>query len=112
MAFTDGLAKISVDYAWDLDHLARSPEIHLENVPEGVDRLTIYFYDVTANDYSHGGGSIHYDGSGVIKPGAFKDFKGMSNMFGTPKIMVTAEAFNKDGQLVGRGAITKKPPEQ
>ena len=107
----DGLAKISIDFVWDLNHLARSPEIHLENVPKGVDRLTIYFYDVSANDYSHGGGSMHYDGSGSIQSGAFKDFKGLTNMFGIPKIKVTVDAFNKDGQLVGKGATTKIPPE-
>ena len=108
----DGLAKISIDFVWDLRHLTRSPEIHLENVPEGVDRLTIYFYDVSANDYSHGGGSMHHDGSGIIQPGAFKDFKGLTTMFGIPKIKLTVEAFNKNGRLAGKGAITKKPPDQ
>ena len=108
----ENIAKIDIDFIWDLNHLARSPEIHLENVPEGVDRLTIYFYDVSANDYSHGGGSILYDGSGIIQTGAFKDFKGLTNMFGIPKIKVVAEAFNMNGQLVGKGTITKKPPEQ
>jgi hypothetical protein len=106
----DGATTINVDYIWDLDRLSVSPEIHLANVPEGVDRLTIYFYDVTANNYSHGGGSLSYDGSGIIPAGAFTDFKGMTNMFGTPTIKVTVDAFNKDGQLIGRGAIAKAPP--
>ena len=109
---TEGTTKIDIDFVWDLNHLARSPEIHMENVPEGIDRLTIYFYDVTANNYSHGGGSLPYDGSGIIPVNAFKDFKGLTNMFGIPKIKVTVEAFNKNGQLVGKGAITKEPPNQ
>ncbi len=108
----EGATKIDVDYVWDLNRLAVSPKIHLANVPEGVDRVTIYFYDITANNYSHGGGSLSYDGTGIIPVGAFKDFKGMTNMFGVPKIKVTVEAFNKDGQLIGKGEIAKDPPEK
>ena len=107
----EGLTKIDIDFVWDLEHIARSPEVHLGNVPEGTDRLTIYFFDVTANDYSHGGGDLPYDGSGIIPAGAFKHFRGLNNMFGIPKIKATVEAFDRNGQLVGRGSIVKKPPE-
>ena len=108
----ESTTKIVIDFVWDLNHLARSPEIYLENVPEEVDRLTIYFYDVSANNYSHGGGSIPYDGSGIIPVNSFKDFKGLTNMFGIPKIKVTVDAFNKNGQLIGKGAVIKEPPSQ
>ncbi len=108
----EGIAKIDIDFVWDLKHLQRSPEVHLENVPEGVDRLRILFFDDTASDYEHGGGSLPYDGSGIIHAGAFKDFKGLTNLWGIPRIKVTVEAFNKNGELVGKGRITKKPPDQ
>ena len=37
----ESTAKIDIDFVWDLEHLARSLEIHRENVPQEVDRLTI-----------------------------------------------------------------------
>lgn len=106
-----GPAKINVDFVWDLKHPERSPEIHLENNPVGVDRLEIEFFDAT-NEWEHGGGSIAYDGSGIIRAGALPQFKGLSSTWGFPKFRVTVEAFNKNGQLVGRGTITKSPPSQ
>ncbi len=108
----EDIAKIDIDFVWDLKHLHRSPEVHLENIPEGVDSLRILFFDDTASDYEHGGGSLPYDGSRIIPAGAFTDFKGLTNLWGIPKIKVTVEAFNKQGELVGKGKITKKPPNQ
>ena len=108
----EGIAEIDIDFVWDTEHLNRSPEVHLKNVPEGVDRLKIYFYDDTASGHEHGGGILPYDGSGIIQAGAFKEFKGLTNLWGIPKIRATVKAFDKNGQLVGKGTITKNPPDQ
>lgn len=103
--------KIGVDFVWDLKHPERSPEIHLENVPVGVDHLQVQFFDAT-NKFEHGGGSLLYDGSGTIPAGACKEFKGLDTLLGFPKFRVTVAVFNKNGELVGKGKITKSPPDQ
>jgi hypothetical protein len=50
-------------------------------------------------------------GSGIIQAGAVKEFKGLSSLYGFPKIRVTVTAFLENGQVVGKGSITKKPPD-
>ena len=108
----EGVTTIGVDFVWDLKHLKRSPEVHLDNVPDGVEHIEVLFFDATASDFEHGGGSLSYDGSGIIPAGAFNDFKGLTNLWGIPKFKVTVAAFDKSGRLVGKGTITKKPPDQ
>ena len=101
--------EIDVDFVWDLNNLQRSPEIHLKNIPSDTSRLDFQFFDAT-NEWEHGGGSVHYDGSSVIPAGAFNRFKGASSTWGVPKVRLIVEAFNKSDKLVGKGSITKSPP--
>jgi hypothetical protein len=75
------LPRIGIDFVWDLKHPNTSPEIHLKNVPAGVERLDISFWDAT-NHWEHGGGTVPYDDSGVIRAGAVKGFKGLSTSRG------------------------------
>ena len=102
--------KIGVDFIYDKDHPRLSPEIHLDRVPSGVDYLEIQFMDAT-NNWEHGGGTIPYQGKDIIRQGAVKDFKGLSSTWGFPKFNVTVNAFDKNGNLIGKGEITKKPPQ-
>ncbi len=103
------IERIRVDFIWELGHSHRSPEIHLHSVPSGTERLDIQFYDAT-NEWEHGGGSILYDGSETIPSGALKDFKGLSSVWGRPKIRLTVSAFNSKNGLIGKGTVTQKPP--
>lgn len=104
------IVKINVDFVWDLKHLQRSPEVHLGNTPKGTDRLRIEFFDAT-NEWEHGGGNILFDGSGTIQAGALEGFKGLSSMWGIPKIELRVAALNKNGQVIGKGQIIKSPPD-
>jgi len=104
------ITKIDIDFIYDTKNPRRSPEIHLKNVPEGVDHLQILFFD-DSNKFEHGGGSLPYDGSGIIQAGAVKEFKGLSSLYGFPKIRITVTAFHENGQVVGKGSIAKKPPD-
>ena len=108
---TGSIVKLSVDFVYDTNNPERSPEIHLKNVPAGVDHLSIGFDDAT-NEWEHGGGIIPYDGSGVINAGALKEFKGLTTTWAFPKIRLTVKAFNMSNQLVGKGIIVKSPPNQ
>ena len=110
----ENTAEIGVDFVWDLKHPNRSPEVHLENVPNGADRIRVLFFRAS-NEFELGGGSLPYDGSGVIQAGALKRFKGLRVgvvISGYAKTKVTVEAFDKNGQLVGEGTTTKNPPDE
>ena len=66
------LPQISVDFIWLTDQICfdkRSPEITLENVPEGTKLFKIKMVDID-NRYGHGGGTFEYDGSNLIPVGA------------------------------------------
>ncbi len=104
------IAKINVDFVWDLKHPQRSPEIHLKNIPKDTKRFHIEFIDAT-NEWEHGGGNIPNDGTGIIQAGALKGFKGLSSTWGSPKIRLSVAAFNQDGHLIGKGEIEKIPPD-
>jgi hypothetical protein len=106
----ESIGNITVDFVWDLKHPQRSPEIHLKNTPKGTKRFHIEFIDAT-NEWEHGGGSITNDDTGIIRAGALKEFKGLSSTWGTPKIRLSVVAFNKDGHLIGKGEIVKRPPD-
>ena len=63
------------------------------------------------NNWEHGGGTLPYKGKDIIHQGAVKDFKGISSVWGFPKFNVTINAFDINGKLIGKGGITKKPPQ-
>lgn len=106
----ESIGKITVDFVWDLKHPQRSPEIHFANIPKGTDRFLIEFIDAT-NEWEHGGESIQNDGTGIIRAGVLKEFKGLSSTWGTPKIRLSVAAFDKGGHLIGKGEIVKRPPD-
>ena len=104
------IAEITVDFVWDLKKPQRSPEIHLRNIPTETSFLNLYFFDAT-NEWEHGGGSVIYNGSGIIPAGTVNEFKGISSTWGVPDVRLTVKAFNKNNQLVGKGDVTKSPPK-
>ena len=106
----DLVNKIDADFVWDLENPQRSPEIQLSNIPKETNRLDFHFFDAT-NEWEHGGGSVIYDGLSIIPAGALNEFKGISSSWGVPKIRLVVEASDKQGRLVGKGVITKIPPE-
>jgi len=107
----NSVGKIGVDFLFDLKDPKNSPEIHLNYVPPGTARLDVFFFDDT-NKWEHGGGSLPYNGSASIPVGAVKGFKGMDSGYGFMKMKVTIKAYNKNGQLIGKGVISKSPPDQ
>ena len=111
----EGIADIGIDFVWDLEHLNRSPEIHLKDVPKGADHLKINFFCDMMHDphRERGGGTLPYDGSGIIPAGTFDSFSIPKSLMGIMlETSATVKAFDKDGQLVGKGTITKKPPNK
>lgn len=106
----DTVNEIDVDFVWDLRNLHRSPEIHLNKIPNDTSRLDFQFFDAT-NEWEHGGGSVRYDGSSIIPAGELDGFKGVSSTWGVPKVRLIVEAYNSSNRLIGKGTVTKSPPE-
>lgn len=40
----EAIVEIGIDFEWDLEHLNRSPEVRLQNLPQGVDHIMINFF--------------------------------------------------------------------
>jgi len=95
----------------DIENSWQSPEIRLKNVPKGVKSLQIQFFDDSAR-WDHGVGRLNYEGSGIIHAGAVKEYKGFSPTLGFPRVEVIVRAFNKDDQLIAKGAMIKGPIEE
>jgi hypothetical protein len=104
---------LGIDFKWSLENLDRSPEVRLQNGPQGVDHIAINFFCDTMHDPNRerGGGIIPYDGSGTIPAGAFDTFIVPKGLLGIMlETRATLKAFDKGGRLIGKGTITKKPP--
>ena len=54
---------------------SKSPPITLSAVPEGTKKLRFRMTDLNAPNYSHGGGTVTYDGKNKLAYGAFR-YKG------------------------------------
>ena len=109
----EGIAEIGIDFKWDLENLNRSPEIRLQNVPEAADHIAIYFFCDLMHDphRERGGGILPYDGSGIIPAGTFDSFSVPAGLMGIMlETRAAVKAFDKNDQLIGKGTITKKPP--
>ena len=109
----EGIAEIVIDFRWDLENLNRSPEIRLQNIPEAADHIAINFFCDLMHDphRERGGGILPYDGSGIIPAGTFDSFSVPVGLMGIMlETRATVKAFDKGGRLIGKGTITKKPP--
>ena len=62
---------IEVKYSDNLHRCSRvSPEIDVQNIPEGTDTFMVRLIEVNAQERFCGGGSWRNDGSGIIPEGA------------------------------------------
>lgn len=62
---------IEVKYSDNLHRCSRvSPEINVQNIPEGTDTFMVRLIEVNAQERFCGGGSWRNDGSGIIPEGA------------------------------------------
>ena len=67
--------ELSVDFAWQASDRcsSQSPAIRVKNIPAATKTLQIKLKDRDVPNWNHGGGTVAYDGSGVIPAGALQD---------------------------------------
>lgn len=89
-----------------------SPPIKLGNVPPEAKFIDVYMVDQDFTSFRHGGGMVAYDGSGLLKEGALKDYKGPCPQMGAHRYEFSIDALNADKSLiVGQGKTTLKYPK-
>ena len=91
-----------------------NPEIRVSGIPEGTTRFYIELIDLNNPGFSHGGGFIDYDGSGIIRRGSIEGQYGGPNP--PPPIVhsyeITVKAMDTQGTIVGVGKrVNRFPPE-
>ncbi len=105
------VAAIEVDFSWAgtsscFDSI--SPPFTVGNVPADTAELEFKMVDLNVPTYSHGGGTVAYDGQGSIPAGAFR-YTGPCPP-GTHIYQWTVTAKEASGAVIGRGQAQKSFP--
>ncbi|MCK5541489.1 MAG: hypothetical protein KAI40_02270 [Desulfobacterales bacterium] len=89
----------------------KSPKIYVSNISKGTKSLKVKLNDFDAPNWNHGGGTVPYKGSGVIKAGALKNgYNGPCPPSGRHSYQFTVHAIDKEGIIIGIGKALKKFP--
>jgi phosphatidylethanolamine-binding protein (PEBP) family uncharacterized protein len=105
--------ELAVDFAWHpSDRCAsRSPEIRVANVPAATKTLYVKLRDRDVPNWNHGGGTVAYDGSGVIPAGALQSgYNGPCPPSGSHRYEFTVQAIDATGTVIGVGKQTRNFP--
>ena len=105
--------ELTVDFAWQpSDRCAsRSPEIRVANIPATTKTLYVKLRDRDVPNWNHGGGTVPYDGSGVIPAGALQNgYNGPCPPSGSHRYEFRVHAIDAAGVVVGIGKQTRNFP--
>ena len=105
--------ELGVDFAWQpSDRCARrSPEIRVTNIPAATKTLQVKLKDRDVPNWNHGGGTVAYDGLGLIPAGALKSgYNGPCPPSGSHRYEFTVQAIDATGVIVGIGKQTHPFP--
>ena len=109
-------AKMDVAFSWEgtpaCSH--ESPEIQVSNVPDGTVSLRVKLKNVKVPEWNQGGGSVAYDGSGIIPAGALDiGYNGPCPPDGRIKYEFSVMAVNGEGAIIGFGKARRTfPPKE
>ncbi|MFT6657702.1 YbhB/YbcL family Raf kinase inhibitor-like protein [Maritalea sp.] len=87
-----------------------SPQFDVSDVPEGTIKLNFSVQDLDAPGFSHGGGTISYDGESAIGAGAFM-YKGPCPPNGKHEYQWTMTALDFYGAKLEQATATLNFPE-
>jgi len=101
--------KLGVDYNWIPENKCSftSPEIKVSGIPEGTRKLRVSLTDINVPSYNHGGGTVEYNGSNIIKAGALKNYDGPCPPSGEHIYSIKVQAIDGSGKVIGVGEKTK-----
>ena len=110
-------ADLTVDFSWKGVRACthESPEIRVARVPDGTVELEARLKDITLPAYNNGGGSVEYDGSGIIPAGALNvGYNGPCPPPGSRhKYEFSVIARNAQGEIIGFGKSRQSfPPKE
>jgi len=106
-------AVMGVNYAFGPEHGCSdlSPEIALTGVPEGTAVLKARLKDLNVPGWNHGGGSVPYNGDGVIPEGALKDgYNGPCPPSGSHTYQFSVTALDAAGNVLATGKASLRYP--
>jgi len=97
---------LGVNFTFEKEHKCSSisPEITVTNIPAATKKLKVSLRDNDVPTWDHGGGTVAYDGSGVIPAGALKGgYNGPCPPGGSHNYVFTVQAMDAEGVIVGSG---------
>lgn len=101
---------MSIDFKWARENLCErgfSPEITVSGIPEGTARFKVRLRDLNMTSYNHGGGEVENDGSGIIRAGDLKDYRGPCPPMGdTHRYSFTVQALDAAGKMLAKAEKT------
>jgi len=100
---------LKIEYQWKPGNACSttSPEIKVTGIPKTTKKLRVKLTDLNVPSYNHGGGTVEYKGSNVIKAGALDYYKGPCPPSGTHRYSIKVDAIDASGVIVGTGETTK-----
>ncbi|MCP3956158.1 MAG: phospholipid-binding protein [Desulfobacterales bacterium] len=104
---------LKVKFSWNKKSKCSniSPKIYVSNIPKGTKSLKVRLDDFNAPSWNHGGGTVPYKGSGVIKAGALTNgYNGPCPPSGSHSYQFKVHAIDKDGVIIGIGKAVRKFP--
>ena len=112
---TEDAAELKVGFSWKATKACsrRSPEIRVDNVPDGTVDLKVRLKDIDVPNWNHGGGMVAHDGTGIVPAGALKaGYNGPCPPSGRHRYEFSVKALNADGAIIGFGkAMQRFPPK-
>jgi hypothetical protein len=104
--------RLEIDFTWPNAEECfdkRSPEIRIKEVPEGTRAFAVSLYDVS-NRREHGGGTVNFEGKGLIAEGSVKgNYEGPCppGRGASPDYEMTVKAIDEWGKVLGIGKMVK-----
>ena len=105
--------ELGVDFSWEgVKRCSKiSPKIRVAGVPAGTVTLKVKLKDLDVPRWNHGGGSIAYDGSGIIPAGALKSaYNGPCPPSGSHRYQFSVKALDNEGVVIGMGKAMRTFP--
>lgn len=88
-----------------------SPAIVVGNVPSGAVAFKVKLKDRNKPTWSHGGGTVANDGSGIIAKGALHDgYNGPCPPSGSHTYVFTVKAVDANGDVLAEGEASQRFP--
>ena len=98
--------ELAVDFEWQPSDRCsrRSPEIRVNNIPPATQTLLVNLKDRDVPTWNHGGGTVAYEGPGIIPAGALTNgYNGPCPPSGTHRYVFAVQAIDATGTIVGIG---------